>query len=294
MVNKREDFPLILETQLERLTDEHIDLYLIHALNGERWKKTKELGILEEAERARSEGKIGHIGFSFHDEYEVFSRIIDEYPGWEFCQIQFNLMDVSYQAGEKGLRKAAGRGIPVVVMEPLKGGLLAQPPAASVAPLWQEFSTGRDHIDLSLRYIWNRPEVSTVLSGMSTPEQVRANLESASRWHTGSVSEEEEELYRRIREGYRALKSIDCTGCGYCLPCPQGVQIPRIFELYNDSYRYGTTDQTSRVYLNVLEDEQRADNCISCGTCEEACPQNLPIIEELQKAHELLTGQKTL
>ncbi|MFP4179169.1 MAG: aldo/keto reductase [Spirochaetaceae bacterium] len=293
-VEDRKDVRRFLGIQLERLQTGFIDLYLIHALTEERWEKTKQLGVMEELEKAKREGLIGHIGFSFHDAYPVFVKILEEYDSWEFCQIQYNYMDVDYQAGRKGMKRAREKGLGVVIMEPLKGGQLAATPPPSVAQVW-ETEAGKaskavpDPVRSALRWLWDQEDVGTVLSGMSTLEQLKENIESAEFGFPGNMSEDERRTVVKVREAYNDLSLVGCTGCGYCLPCPEGVNIPRILEIYNDVHKYGDLHQPKRVYWDVLEPSERADNCTECGTCEEACPQNISIIEELAKAHEVLS-----
>ncbi len=292
-VEAYDDFNRILDIQLQRLETECIDLYLIHALNEERWEKTKRLGILKAAEEAKAEGKISHFGFSFHDEYPVFEQILDEYKGWEFCQIQYNFMDVDYQAGLKGLREAHRRGLAVIVMEPLKGGLIASDPPAQTQPLWERlgaFERENGHVDLSLKWIWDHREVAVVLSGMSTMGQLEQNLVSAEESSPGFFSEEAHALIAQLRGMYIGLRAVDCTGCAYCMPCPSGVNIPRILDLYNSVHMYGYEHQPKRVYNLVLGAGERADNCIECGVCEEVCPQKIQIIDSLKAAHRRLTA----
>jgi len=292
-VNTTGDFYRFLETQLERLETGHIDFYLIHALDAGRWEKTRRLGLLAEAERARDEGLIGHIGFSFHDEYPVFEKILNEYEGWEFCQIQYNFMDTAYQAGLKGLKAAAAKGLAVVVMEPLKGGQIAAPPPEKIRPLWEklgtDFSSGpHEHVSAALQWLWDQPEVSVVLSGMSLPDQVDRNLKSACESGTKYFTPVLRKGFETLRREYSALRKVDCTGCGYCMPCPNGVNIPRNLLLYNELNMYGETQQPYRVYNGVFSPAERADNCIECGECEDKCPQHLPIIKSLKLAHAAL------
>ncbi|HKK65330.1 MAG TPA: aldo/keto reductase [Clostridia bacterium] len=294
-VEEQADFFRFLNTQLQRLDTEHIDFYLIHALDAARWEKTKRLKIMEAAERAQAEGLIGHIGFSFHDEYPVFEQILDEYKGWDFCQIQYNFMDTEYQAGRRGLREASTRGLAVIVMEPLKGGQIAAEPPQMVKPVLKQLGAERrtnGHVDLALKWVWDHPEVSLVLSGMSSMEQVQQNLASANESAARAFSTETHILFEQMREMYDSLRKVNCTGCGYCTPCPSGVNIPRILRLYNDLYMYDDQQQPRRVYNYVLDAEERADQCTECGVCEEACPQHISIIESLKAAHTLLSSSK--
>jgi hypothetical protein len=292
-VKEREDFFRFLDVQQERLQTSRIDLYLFHALTAGHWEKTTRLGLLKAAERARDEGKISHIGFSFHDYLPVFRQILEEYDGWEFCQIQYNFMDTDYQAGLAGLKLAARKGLGVVIMEPLKGGQIAALPPKDIVPLWKELGTDPEdgsngHVRLALQWLWDQPEVGTVLSGMSAPEQVEQNLESARGAAVGVFGKREKEIFSKIKEAYTALRKTDCTACGYCMPCPSGVNIPRILSIFNEIHMYRDPAQPLRVYNHVLKPAERADNCVECGECEEKCPQGVPIIRTLKEAHTKL------
>lgn len=284
-----EDFDRYLGEQLKRLRTEHIDFYLLHSLNAGSWAKIRDLGVLRWAEGALADGRIGHLGFSFHDKYEVFKEIVDASDSWTFCQIQYNFMDIEYQAGTKGLEYAASRGLAVVVMEPLRGGLLARNVPPAVQEILDSAPRKRSPADWALQWVWNHPEVSVVLSGMSTMEQVKQNVASAGQSGPGALRDEELELVARVRDKYRELGRIPCTDCQYCLPCPNGVNIPRVFEIYNDAKIYGD-EQSARISYAWLEEEQRADLCLECHECLEKCPQQIEIPDWLSKAHELLRG----
>jgi len=283
------DFDRYLDEQLERLRTEHIDFYLLHGLNAGSWTKIRDFGVLRWAEGALADGRMGHLGFSFHDKYEVFKEIVDASDSWTFCQIQYNLMDVEYQAGTRGLEYAASRGLAVVVMEPLRGGLLARNVPPAVEKMWDSAPRKRSPADWALQWVWNHPEVSVVLSGMSTMEQVKQNVASAGQSGPGTLGDEELELVARVRDKYRELGRIPCTDCQYCLPCPNGVNIPRVFEIYNDAKIYGD-EESARISYAWLEEEQRANLCLECHECLEKCPQQIEIPDWLSKAHELLRG----
>lgn len=283
------DFDRYLDEQLERLRTEHIDFYLLHGLNAGSWAKIRDFGVLRWAEGALADGRMGHLGFSFHDKLEVFKEIVDASDSWTFCQIQYNLMDVEYQAGTRGLNYAASRGLAVVVMEPLRGGLLARNVPPAVQEMWDSAPRKRSPADWALQWVWNHPEVSVVLSGMSTMEQVKQNVASAGESGPGTLRDEELELVARVREKYRELGRIPCTDCQYCLPCPNGVNIPRVFEIYNDAKIYGD-EQSARISYAWLDEGERANLCAECGECLEKCPQQIEIPDWLSKAHELLRG----
>ncbi len=286
LIEKTEDFDYYFERQLERLQSDHVDFYLLHTLKKEYWDKYQALKIFDWAERQKAAGKIRNLGFSFHDEFPVFEEILNGYQGWDFCQIQYNYMDVDYQAGKRGLKAAAERGLAVVIMEPLKGGRLAiAEPPAPVAEVFSRAETPRKPAEWALQWLWNQPEVGVVLSGMSAFEQVKENIESAGRSGAGSLSEAEVKMMADVRQAWQGLAPVACTHCEYCLPCPSGVEIPNIFEIYNNSKMYDIQEQGKRRYLKEIPEGSRADECVECGACEAICPQNLTIIDYLKDAH---------
>ncbi|MGD8465024.1 MAG: aldo/keto reductase [Anaerolineae bacterium] len=288
LVEKAEDFDRYLNEQLERLQTEQIDFYLLHGLNGDRWPEVRDLGVLRWAEGAIADGRISHLGFSFHDEYEVFKEIVDASDLWLFCQIQYNFMDVDYQAGRKGLEYAADRGLAVVVMEPIRGGRLAKSVPPSVQAIWDSSPVQRTPADFALQWVWNQPQVSLVLSGMSEMQHVEENLVSAGRSGPGTLSAEELAVVERVRAEYEKLCPIPCTDCKYCLPCPSGVNIPRVFEIYNDLMMYGDENRAQMVYNMFMKEDERANLCIECGECLDKCPQMIEIPDWLAKTHEVL------
>ncbi len=286
-VEAPEDFDRLLNQQLERLQTEHIDFYLLHALNAKSWQRVVEHDVIRSAERAQADGRIGYLGFSFHDKYEVFQEIVDAYAGWTFCQIMYNYMDEEYQAGKKGLKYATDKGLAVVVMEPIRGGQLAKSVPQPIQALWDTTRRKRAPADWALQWVWNHPQVSIVLSGMSTMEQVEQNIVSAGRSGPGMLTEDELALIARVRDQYRALCPVPCTACEYCLPCPSGVNIPRIFAIYNQVTMYEDLEG-ARLSYSWLNEEQRANLCTECGQCLELCPQQIEVPDWLAKAHELL------
>jgi len=288
LVKSHSDMDKYLQEQLSRLQTDYIDFYLLHGLDKERWSKMRELDVFEWAENAIADGKIKYLGFSFHDKYEVFKEIIDGYDGWTLCQIQYNYMDEEDQAGTKGLRYAASKGLAVVVMEPIKGGMLGLPPPPEIRAVWDEAEIKRSPAESALQWVWNHPEVSVALSGMSTMEQVIENVKNASRSKPGTLTEKELDLISRVRKMYRQYGFIGCTGCRYCTPCPEGVSIPEIFAFFNEYYvKYGDEEAQRKVkdkYLSSIDPEKRAKRCIKCGECEGKCPQQLPIRNLLSDA----------
>ena len=288
LIKRQKDFDIHLKTQLRRLKTSYVDFYLLHGLNKKTWRDTVlKHNLLKRAEIALKEGKIGHLGFSFHDDYDAFREIIDGYDGWEFCQIQYNFMDIANQAGTKGLKYAASKGLAVVVMEPLLGGRLANPPS-KIKKLFSEHEVKHSPADLALQWIWNHPEVSIILSGMSTMQQVRQNIKSASSSGTGSMSKKELRFVDLLRSNYTADMPISCTKCGYCMPCPHGLDIPGNFELYNDGYIHDDMRTSQKTYKRFMSKEQRASGCRRCGKCEKKCPQKLPIMALMPQVHSVL------
>lgn len=274
-VKTTEDFDRILNTQLERLETDYIDFYLFHALNEKHWETVKRLGLVEKMKKAKSGGKIRHFGFSFHDNPEIFTKIVDEYDGCEFCQIQLNYLDTDHQAGIAGLEYAASKGLGVVIMEPVRGGRLAFPDSEIVS----ELPAGRTPVENALAFLWDKKEVSLLLSGMSSLEQVRQNLAGADRYEAGCLSPEEKERFIRAKKAFDKSTVIPCTGCNYCCPCPNGVRIPEVFSAYNRVADGGLFS----VRAAMPEMEDVAGRCIRCGACEEKCPQQIKISAELHK-----------
>ena len=273
-----EDFDRILNEELERLQTDHIDVYLLHALSDERWECVKKFNVLEKMEKAKAEGKIRHIGFSFHDSYESFKRILNAYDGWEFCQIMLNYMDVNYQAGMAGLEDAHEKGLAVVIMEPLRGGALANVPedVAAILP--------KSPVESALDFLWNLPQVNVVLSGMNSTEQVEQNMEYAARAHAGMLSDEEVHAMLMAGNKMRSHISIPCTACNYCNVCPKEIAIPDIFTMYNRAQQDGDSVRAMNEY-RALEDRNQS-GCIECGACASACPQQINVPEELKKLHK--------
>jgi len=288
LVKTAMDFDRFLNEQLKRLQTDHLDFYLLHGLNKRTWPQVRDLDVFRWAEKAIKEGRFAYLGFSFHDEFEVFKEIIDAYDRWTFCQIQYNFMDTEYQAGTMGLRYAKEKGLAVVIMEPIRGGMLSKKPPESVIKLWESAKEKRSPAEWALQWVWNHPEVSLVLSGMTTMEQVIENVEAADRSGPGVLTSEELFLIERVQEEYRKRSPIPCTNCKYCLPCPNNVNIPGVLGLYNDSAKYGDVKRAQFLYTIRIQEGEKASQCLECKECEEKCPQGIPISEWIKKADTLL------
>jgi uncharacterized protein len=287
-VNSRDDFDRAFERQLERLQTDRVDFYLLHGLHRAVWEKLQNMGIIHWLEEQVAKDRVSFLGFSFHDEYPVFEQIVNAYDNWVFCQIHYNYMDEDYQAGRRGLEYASAKKLGVIVMEPLRGGQLARRPPEAVEDIWKYAQVKRSPVDWALRWVWNQPQVSLLLSGMSTLSQVVENVEIADSAGNSHLSQYEVDLIARVKEAYKSCCPVPCTGCRYCMPCPQGVEIPVIFRLYANLTMYGETKMTRALYNGGqwgLAKEQQASNCIECGKCVEACPQHINIPEWLKKVH---------
>ncbi len=285
LVESARDFNRYFNEQLERLQTGKIDFYLLHGLTAHTWQKVRDLGVLHWAEGLMADGLIDHLGFSFHDDYEAFKEIVDAYDNWTLCQIQYNYMDVNYQAGTSGLKYASEKGLAVVIMEPLRGGTLCNKPPEQVAKVWQHSSRKRTLAEWALLWVWNLPEVSVVLSGMSAMEQVVENVAVADHSVPGMLTDDDLALIDRVREAWSGLSPVPCTKCGYCMPCPSEVFIPRNFMLYNLHKVFGLTD-AARNWYKMMGGElllgKRASFCTECGECLEKCPQKIDIPERMK------------
>ena len=291
LAKKREDFDRLLDEQLKKLDTNYLDVYLLHGLGRQRWAEMKELKVLDFLDRIRADGRARYVGFSFHDDVRIFKEIVDGYE-WTLCQIQYNYFDEHYQAGKEGLTYAASRGLGVVVMEPLRGGKLTERIPNEVQVLWDSAEKKRTPAEWALRWVWNHPEVSTALSGMSAMNQVKENIKLANDGEPNSLSREELSIIDQVKETYKRMLKIDCTGCAYCIPCETGVNIPLNFTLYNDTFMFKDPEMNVLFYNEMLAPEQRASNCAECGECEEHCPQHIKIMNELKTVHQELFPQK--
>ena len=285
MVQSYHEMEDILDTELKRLQTDHIDYYLMHSLMSmESWQRLKKLGVEDFLDKAKKMGKIKHIGFSFHGNKFEFKQIVDDYP-WEFCQIQYNYMDENNQAGREGLEYAASKGLGVSIMEPLRGGLLARK-NLSVEAVFNKSGKKWTPVEWALRFVWNHPGVSVVLSGMNSDTQVEENIRIANNAEPDSLSSFELMCIDEAKKVFAERLKVGCTGCGYCMPCPAGVNIPLCFSYYNDRYIYD--DKSIKfVYMGVLAGvdgtkPSYASLCKNCGKCERHCPQHIQIRNNLK------------
>ncbi len=283
MVNSREDMDRVLDEQLEKLGTEYIDFYLVHALTKKRWEMALKYDIFDFIDSARKSGKIKHVGFSFHDELPLFKEILDAYD-WEFCQIQYNFMDQNYQAGKEGLNLAAEKGLGIIIMEPLRGGNLVNNNPIDVQRIWDRADQKRAPVEWALRFLWDNPNISIVLSGMNDMDHIKENIKIASEAKPNSLTEKERGLIEEVRKQYKEKILVNCTDCKYCMPCPVGVGIPDCFTQLNNYSMYenkGTAKFQYEVF--VAKQDKEASKCIECGKCEGECPQNIEIRKMLKE-----------
>ncbi|MEI6104228.1 MAG: aldo/keto reductase [Methanothrix sp.] len=285
LIKSRADMDHYLDEQLKRLQTDHIDFYLVHGLMKPFWENLWSLGITDFLDDAIADGRIKYAGFSFHDELALFKEIVDAYH-WTFCLIQYNFTDEQNQAGTEGLRYAAERGLGIVVMEPLRGGMLTKEIPA-INKIWEKAPVRRSLSEWALRWVWNHPEVSVVLSGMSSLEQVEKNVAYAENGFANSLSKEEQNLFGEAETEYKRRIKVPCTGCRYCMPCPSNVCIPECFEMYNQGCMFDAPEVASVNYGflgGMLSGSPGfASQCQECEECEKKCPQGIPIREELKK-----------
>ncbi|MEZ4357794.1 MAG: aldo/keto reductase [Eubacteriales bacterium] len=282
LINSREDMDKYLNEQLKRLDTDFIDFYLVHSLNKTHFDNVKKLGVGEFLDKAIKDGRIKYAGFSFHDNNETFNEIVDFYD-WSFCQIQYNYLDEDFQAGIKGLRYAAKKDLGITIMEPLRGGKLAEGIPKEVENVFGKANIKRSPASWALRWVWNHPQVSTLLSGMNSMDQLTENLDIANDAKPNSLSEEELRTIKEAKNAFISRTRVNCTACGYCMPCPSGVNIPACFNLYNNYHIFGREDE----YNFFIGPKHRASCCVECGKCETHCPQGISIREELKKVKAL-------
>ncbi len=283
VMKTKENMRRNLENTLKKLRTDYIDVYLIHSIQPQYWEDIKAFGVLDEYEKFKQEGLIKNIAFSYHGNAKTFRDIVDYYD-WGMCQIQQNILDVNDQATEEGLRYAGSKGMAVVIMEPLRGGGLAKPPK-EVQALYDNHPEKRSGVEWAFRHLYNYPEVSVILSGVSTLEQLKDNIALFSKddVKANCLTEADKKLLADVKKAYEARTGINCTGCEYCQPCPNGVEIPRAFSAYNMGMMYDNMDFGKNRYDFMKRSGTDASKCVECGNCENVCPQNLNIIELLKK-----------
>ena len=279
LIKSRDDVERVFAEQLERLQTDYVDFYLFHGIGKDRWQLMKDLELIPLLEQYQKQRKIRHLGFSFHDDYEVFEEVMNARQ-WDFCQIQLNYMDENFQAGLKGCRLAEKLGVPIIVMEPVKGGSLATLPE-DVAAYFRQQDPSKSIASWAVRWAAGAPAVKVVLSGMSNMEQVEDNIKTFDSFHP--LNEQEQKTVAKVVEAIRARVKNGCTGCQYCMPCPFGVDIPRNFAVWNEHAMYQNDRHARYMYQTVLTEEQRADHCQKCGACETKCPQKISIRADLQR-----------
>ncbi len=295
-VSQPSDMEKLFCAQLENLKTDYIDYYLLHALDGDSFKKMQNFGAMEFLERLKSQGRIRNAGFSFHGKKRDFKHIVDAYD-WEFCQIQYNYLDTENQAGTKGLEYAADKELGIVIMEPLRGGNLGRKSPDKIQDIWDRADIKREPVQWSLEWIWNHPEVTCILSGMNEGSHIDQNIKMAGNALPSIMSQKDLALVDKAKILYRELMKAGCTGCRYCMPCPHGVNIPGCFELYNNFHMFNDRTNARMFYLatggGLLSDEPSlASQCQECGDCEKVCPQDIPIMDLLKEVAAEFEGVK--
>lgn len=285
-----DDFDKLLDEQMERLDVECIDIFLLHALNKKIWNRIKKMGVIDFLNKSKEAGKINYSGFSIHDSFETFKEIVDSYE-WTMCLIQQNYLDADKQVEVKGLKYASEKGLAVAIMEPLKGGILANPPE-DVQRIWDTASNKKKPVEWAFSWLANYPEVNVILSGMNDLEHIKENIDIFSRCKENVLSEDELSLIEKVRKKYNEKIKVHCTKCQYCMPCPVGVDIPKNFTYYNNAFMYGDIKNVAYSYQKGLIRRTKASNCIDCKKCEEKCPQNIKISQVLKEVDKELSSVK--
>ena len=292
LIKSRETMDKLFHEELKRLRTDHVDYYLMHMLTDTAtWNRLRELGIEDWIAEKKASGAIRQVGFSYHGNSEVFCQLVDAYD-WDFCQIQYNYMDEHSQAGRRGLYHAHAKGLPVIIMEPLRGGRLVHRLPEEAKKLFAEYPVSYTPAQWAFRWLWNQPEVTVVLSGMNSMEMVRENVETAANTQAGEMTQEEEAMLQQVVAAINAKVKVGCTGCGYCQPCPKGVDIPGTFAAYNRRFTDGKFVALKEYAMctTLRTNVTAASQCIGCGKCEKHCPQGIPIREKLKDAQKELEG----
>lgn len=290
LIKSKDSMEKFFSEQLARLQTDYVDYYLMHMLTDvETWERLKNLGILEWLEEKKKSGAIRQVGFSYHGNSDMFCRLVDAYD-WDFTQIQYNYMDEHSQAGRRGLNYAHAKGLPVIIMEPLRGGRLVNKLPEQAVRIFEEYPVKHTPAQWALRWLWNQPEVTCVLSGMNSEEMVADNVHTASTVSAGELTDEEESMLQQVVQAINEKVKVGCTGCGYCMPCPKNVDIPGTFAAYNRYYTDGkmTAYKEYIMCTAMRKTSSAASNCIECGKCEKHCPQHIEIRAELKNARKKL------
>lgn len=287
-VNTRADMDKFINEQLKKLQTKQIDFYLIHSLNKDDYSRLKENGLFDFIRKIKEQKLVKYVGFSFHDTLDVFKYIIDDYE-WDFVQIQYNYIDEKYQAGTEGLLYAHNKGLGVVIMEPLRGGSLVNNLSDEINTIINNSSVEKNAVEWAFKFLYDKEEISVVLSGMSSLEQVIENIKVVdSQGDANSMTKIEKQIIEDLSKEFKSKIKVNCTGCKYCLPCPKGVQIPLCFELLNSSSMFNDTKKAKDMYHGFLVSEgSDASNCVECGACERKCPQHINIVEKLKDVREI-------
>jgi len=292
LLKKNDDLDRLFNEQLKRLRTDYVDFYLMHMLpDSQTWERLKSMGIIQWLNEKKASGVIKQIGFSYHGNTEAFCQLLEVYD-WDFCQIQYNYLDEYSQAGVSGLKKAAEKNIPVVIMEPLRGGRLANKLPADAIKIFKHYDESKTPAEWAFQWLWNQPEVTCVLSGMNSLEMIKENVRTASKSQVGGFGESENQLFKSVVEAINKNMKVGCTGCRYCMPCPKSVDIPGIFSAYNRRFTEGKIQGLKEYFMctALRTPATCASNCIKCGKCELHCPQGIKIREELENAKNALEG----
>lgn len=290
LIKNQSDLDKYFSEELKRLRTDHVDFYLMHMLNDiKSWGRLKDLGILEWIKAKKDAGQIKQIGFSYHGNSDNFIKLIDDYD-WDMCLVQYNYLDENSQAGKTGVQYAGKKGIPVNIMEPLRGGRLVNSLPDKAKKLFSNYKIKRDPAEWSFKWLWNQKEIMCVLSGMNSIEMVNLNTKYADTAKVGEYTEEDQALLEDVKKAINEKMKVPCTGCRYCMPCPRNVDIPGTFSAYNKVYSDGffTGEKEYFMCTALRKDSTSASNCIECGKCEQHCPQGIEIRKELKNARKVL------
>jgi uncharacterized protein len=291
LIESQKDMDHYLEQQLNSLKMEKIDFYLLHSLKPDYWENLLKNDVFEFLDSAVEEGKIKYTGFSFHGEIDLFFEVVDSYE-WDICQIQLNYMDENHQAGVEGLKYAKSQNLGTVIMEPLRGGCLTRNIPEDVQEIWNLADEPKTPPEWGFKYLWDYEDIDIVLSGMSTLEQIEENIGFAESGLKNSFTKNDKEIIKEVKMAYRENIAVDCTSCGYCMPCPEGVDIPKNFNILNNAYMFNDPNGLKMQYMSLLTEKQRASSCKMCGECQKMCPQMIPITEKLKEVVDTFENDK--